>query len=539
MEPRDRLFEARDKLTEQEAQALRHELERSAEGRRALREELELDQLLRISQNPARRRFVERVLQRAGRTARPAAGNGAPRRYTAAAIQTRTWGWWITGIAACALIGIGLLLNRQFPQIRKHTRRQQTVASLTRVRGHVFLVRAQTRRTIDAPTDLRTDDKIIATGQDAQAVVRYKDGTTHELLGYAELRLPMPGLSDGPRLFLAAGRLDSDVAPQAPDRPLIVDTPHVEITVVGTRFTTVVQHEATRVDLEEGRVRLRNKTSGKLATLDAGHRAVAAGRTLVTERPVPGRPGRVRRDLIALYLFDEGAGRVVHDRSGFRSPLDLEIEDTSAVRWLPEQGLELAAPTLISSRRPAAKITEACRAANEFTVETWIRPALESQGDNDKTGAVRIVSISEDYQGRNLGVGQMFGAYVLRFSTQWPKDHYVRTKLGVIRTELQHVVFTRNNDGDVRCYLDGRPSPCLMTASHSVPAGPPAVPGRLSAWQRSRPLLLGNELLRERAWLGQYRLVALYSRALSQTEVAANHRAGIPRGPSRKVMTRP
>jgi len=45
-------------------------------------------------------------------------------------------------------------------------------------------------------------------------------------------------------------------------------------------------------------------------------------------------------------------------------------------------------------------------------------------------------------------------------------------------------------------------------------------------WDRGYELALANELEDARPWLGTYHLVALYSRALSDAEVATNFAAG-------------
>jgi hypothetical protein len=53
-----------------------------------------------------------------------------------------------------------------------------------------------------------------------------------------------------------------------------------------------------------------------------------------------------------------------------------------------------------------------------------------------------------------------------------------------------------------------------------------AVPGSFTSWGENYQLALADELIGSRAWLGEYHLVAIYSRALSAEEVSENFRVG-------------
>ncbi len=55
------------------------------------------------------------------------------------------------------------------------------------------------------------------------------------------------------------------------------------------------------------------------------------------------------------------------------------------------------------------------------------------------------------------------------------------------------------------------------------------VDGTTSNWDGIYRLALANELTQDRAWLGEIHLVAIFDRALSQTEVAQNFSAGLNR----------
>lgn len=112
------------------------------------------------------------------------------------------------------------------------------------------------------------------------------------------------------------------------------------------------------------------------------------------------------------YLFREGKGDVVRDVSEQGEPLDLKIEKTGAVRWLPGGGLQVASPTRIASAGAAGKIARAVGRSGEMTLEAWIKPANTTQA-----GPARIVTFSADPGRRNFTLGQAAGDFEVRFRT--------------------------------------------------------------------------------------------------------------------------
>ena len=81
------------------------------------------------------------------------------------------------------------------------------------------------------------------------------------------------------------------------------------------------------------------------------------------------------------------------------------------------------------------------------------------------------------------------------------------------RNRLEHLVLTYA-DGVQRIYVQGR----LVDATRFG--------GRLAGWDRKYPLVVGNEKTRDRPFLGDVSLVAVYDRALSASEVAAERGGG-------------
>jgi hypothetical protein len=239
----------------------------------------------------------------------------------------------------------------------------------------------------------------------------------------------------------------------------------------------------------------------------------------VPQADLPANDVRVTDGLIALYEFKEGRGTKVNDTSRVGDALNLTIADANKVTW-GTSGLLVKEPTIISSERPAKKIIDACRASNEITVEVWIQPL-----NNEQDGPARIVSISKDKVRRNITLGQgLYGGqprdlFMTRLRTTWTSANGlppVITPPGSATASLTHLVYTRNTSGRAMIYINGQERVVLD------------IPGQMTNWDTSMPLMLANELDGDRAWLGEYRLAAIYKRALSSAEVLHNFSIGQP-----------
>ena len=220
---------------------------------------------------------------------------------------------------------------------------------------------------------------------------------------------------------------------------------------------------------------------------------------------------RVSEGLVALYDFKEGAGTTVRDVSGFGTPLDLSISNTSAVGWIAGGGLSLDAPVTISSSDAATKIIDALQATNALTIEAWVKPANTTQ-----KGPARIVTCSANpYGSQNfmLGAGHWgYGPTDVVDARLFYKE--LTTPAGSLSTGLTHLVFTRESNGAAKVYIDGE----LQRSA--------TVSGNFAAWNKSFPLVLGNETTGDRPWRGEMHLVAIYDRALPISAIEMNYNAG-------------
>jgi len=230
---------------------------------------------------------------------------------------------------------------------------------------------------------------------------------------------------------------------------------------------------------------------------------------------------RVTDAIALLYTFDEGAGTVVHDVSGVGTAVDLTIEQPQNTTWtLGGLVINPGNFTRISSASAPGKLTTACIASDAVTLEAWIIPTQASQ-----YGPARIMTLSSTTSTRNFTLGQgddtgnPAARYTVRLRTSTSDTNgrpALSSPVGSSLAELQHVVFTRDAAGNAQLYIDGSPV-----------AGA-TLGGTLDNWNTVYRFALGNELntAPTSLWLGEYRLAAVYSRALSAAEVAQNYAAG-------------
>jgi hypothetical protein len=370
--------------------------------------------------------------------------------------------------------------------------------------------------------DLQPGDAI-SVPEKSWATFAYRDAT-RVLLHPAAKAVFQPPIGEDPgaaskRVLLNQGTLAAQVAKQPPGRAMELATTNAVARVLGTRLLLATAPDRTRLDVLQGQVQLTRSSDSASVKVSGGFSAVARlGIELVAQRI----PDRVSQNLVTLYLFDEGSGTIVHDRSGNEPPLDLQVADEDAARWLSNGGLALDRETVVASGVPAAQIIEACRQSNELTIEAWVKP-----NSVDQVGPARIVSLSKDPYHRNFSLahettqssgGDSRAFFLSRLRTTaadlngFPE---LRTPPGIVETELTHVVYTRQASGQVRVFVDG-----VLRAQSEVR-------GDFSGWEDEYQFYLGNEGTTDRPWLGAYHLVAIYNRGLRDQEILQNLKASV------------
>lgn len=236
----------------------------------------------------------------------------------------------------------------------------------------------------------------------------------------------------------------------------------------------------------------------------------------VRQREVPVEPiesgtgPRVGDGLVALYTFEETAD----DVSQVEPVLDLRLEGSATLRAgaLSISGTDGAA----AGGDPAVKVHDAARPTDAFTIEAWVRP-----DDLLQRGPARIVtsSGSTSLDDVNFHLGQERTCVSFRVDAGDGEAEWLLTKKVFTTPQpVWHVVVTFDG-GAVGVYVDGELLERLTVE-----------PGSLDGWDPILPLLIGNEATLDRAFQGDIHLVAFYGRALDESEVAINYRAGANAG---------
>lgn len=247
---------------------------------------------------------------------------------------------------------------------------------------------------------------------------------------------------------------------------------------------------------------------------------------------------RIEEGLVVLYTFEEGDGATIRDVSGNDPPIDLTIENTNFVSWTAE-GLEMNQEglTIAHSIVPPSRLFETCQKRNALTTEAWVVPSLLHDD-----GPGRIVTFSESGRTRNFTLGQgswdnrsqwMFrlrtdGGDALGNSNGMPQ---IETHDETTSFDVTHIVFTHSQvDEVIRGYINGYEVGITDTNDRTTYSRSWARTGGYSTWDSSYNLALGWEIDTTtditRAWVGTYKLVAIYCRALSDAEVEQNFHAG-------------
>lgn len=224
---------------------------------------------------------------------------------------------------------------------------------------------------------------------------------------------------------------------------------------------------------------------------------------------------------VALYLFKEGNDTIVHDLSGVAPAMDLKF-DAAQMQWVPGQGLKnigtlgKAEATVASSKKLFDTIA---MGSKQYSIEAWIMPTNLTQ-----TGPADIVSYSINTTNANFQLGQTAAQYIYRnrstatgISTTLGTPN-LTTPAASVTTAVQHVVATFGTTVGRKIYLNGVDTGVVDTQGF----------GDIANWDATYSFLLGNEKtpVANRNWKGVYYLVAIYSQALSATQVKQNYDAG-------------
>ena len=171
------------------------------------------------------------------------------------------------------------------------------------------------------------------------------------------------------------------------------------------------------------------------------------------------------------------------------------------------------APVRIATAFAPTELIDACQLTDEITVEAWVTPL-----DATQDGPARLVTLAESRLSQNFLIGQQQTTFQARLRTTDTDNLGAPAVSSIGDTAapvLTHLVFTHTaSDDSDRLFVNG-----------SLVGGEVRT-GSFAAWDATHRLILGNDLVDDRPWLGTFHLVALYCRALNQGEVQQNFEAG-------------
>ncbi len=254
-------------------QRVEAELDRDPQGRGELMRQIQLDAALRASLGEVE--AVERVKRSVLAVTRGESDEAIKQHVLDDTLSTArshaNWFAWLAGMLRRPAWGVAL-----------------ATASLALFIGLWMVIRSgHATSDVEAPSQVvlasgsivpKVGDTIRAASS-ASATIRYADGTILHLEPGTEIRLQSvgtPGRNGGKQLKLVSGSLSADVAKQPAGFPLLIQTPHALVSVVGTEFDLSVEKETTALEVSQGLVRMSGTGATQAVSVAAGEFAVVS-----------------------------------------------------------------------------------------------------------------------------------------------------------------------------------------------------------------------------------------------------------------------
>jgi hypothetical protein len=227
---------------------------------------------------------------------------------------------------------------------------------------------------------------------------------------------------------------------------------------------------------------------------------------------VTGSGPRVVDGQILFYNFQGGIGDSVVDSSGYGTPLNLKINNNTAVQRKP-YGLIINSAPGIKSKTDASKVTNSIISNGQFTFEAWIKP----QNTTQSPATIFTISNAIDMSKKNFTVDQManYLRTTLRTSTTTDAGEDLNSSSNSITNNMLNIVYTHSTKEVSKIYING------VEVSSA-----PGFVGDLSNWNSLYGIQVADQFSASQPWKGIINLVSIYNRALDSVEVAHNYAVG-------------
>ena len=143
-----------------------------------------------------------------------------------------------------------------------------------------------------------TFDKSVLVTEGSAAHVRLMDGTLINLSGGSEARIER--LDKRLIVHLIAGRVEAEVAHQAPGHHFSIEGNRATATAIGTRFIVWADKQEMHVTVTEGEVAVTRRSDGNAVSLQQGERVSVAEKLSFAVKSKPESSGEVAITSIAL-----------------------------------------------------------------------------------------------------------------------------------------------------------------------------------------------------------------------------------------------
>lgn len=276
-----------DTLSHEEFAELTHLLRENPELLGLVQEHLEVADWIAQAEDELRdsSRFIAATLARTGED--PFVEKLKTKLDGSAKPTRSSWRWSLVGlsVAAIALSVIVVIVRPSTPPF------STPVARITEVNGAVQWTGDGGHVEADALVGRPiSGGRLESLSVDSWTVLEYTDGSKITLAGRSQLTVV-----DGPQkvVRLGQGRFSASVARQEVGKPMVIHTPTAKLEVLGTQLNVDADSSASRVSVNQGRVRVTRLVDGSVTEVTADHQTVVSVDRHAEFKPVR-RPEPVR-----------------------------------------------------------------------------------------------------------------------------------------------------------------------------------------------------------------------------------------------------